>query len=395
MAAILGTIRRNWLMTHPSEVPKTSKPLTFGILGAADIGPAALMLPAKSHPDVVVQTVAARDPAKAKAYAQKHGIPSVAQTYQDILDDPTIDCVYIPLPNGLHYEWALRSLEAGKHVLLEKPSVSNSTEAENLFSSSSLLSNPILLEATHPYFHPAWKLFMSHITPDAVVTAESYIAAPRGMFDFHNIRYDFSLGGGAMMDLGAYTASVLSHVFGGKPPGECLSCEITPSPTDPRCDSAYKARYAFPGGAVGIMEGDLRALPVGNRIMPRISVVHGPVEEIVGKDGGEGEKVMRTRKVVFKNFPQPTIFHSIVVEDEFVTPTKTWKESKTVKAYTGEVGEPHWTTYRYQLEQFVNKVRGRDVSEWVSGEDSVVTMRMIDMAYEKAGLPARPTSEYK
>lgn len=69
-------------MFNPPEVSKSTAPLRFGILGAADIGPQALILPAKSHPGVVIQTVAARNPQKAKAYAQKHGILKVVDTYE-------------------------------------------------------------------------------------------------------------------------------------------------------------------------------------------------------------------------------------------------------------------------------------------------------------------------
>ncbi|KAI8948209.1 hypothetical protein F4801DRAFT_469734 [Xylaria longipes] len=414
MAAIFGAVHRNWLISNPPTVPKSSKPLSFGILGAADIAPAALILPAKSHPDVILRTVAARDPAKATTYAQKHGIPNVAKTYQDILDDPNIDCVYIPLPNGLHYVWAQRALKAGKHVLLEKPSVNNSTEAERLFlSPSSDLprpSQPVLLEATHDFFHPAWTLFMAHVTPSAVASAKSTLWVPRWLFGPDNIRYNFNLGGGALMDLGAYTASALVHIFG-TVAEECISCEAVPrADADPRCDRGYHARYRFPNGGVGEMEGDFRAPLL--QLTPEISVTHKPVvvdsAEAVIKIK-DTEEVLRTREIRFANYVQPSIWHSITVSDQFVVreigasagaaPRKSWKQKKTLKAYTwreasiAQPGEAHWSTYRYQLEQFVNKVRGRDTPQWVGGMDSVNTMRMIDMAYTAAKLPLRPTSE--
>ncbi|KAJ2994519.1 hypothetical protein NUW58_g1537 [Xylaria curta] len=235
MAALFGAAHRNWLLSHPSTVPKSSKPLVFGILGAADIGPPAIILPAKSHEDVIIQTVAARDPAKATMYARKYGIQHVAKTYQDVLDDPNINCVYIPLPNGLHYVWAQRALKAGKHVLLEKPSVNNSTEAERLFlpptpappSSPSASTQPVLLEAVHSLFHPAWALFMSHVTPSAVASAKSSLWVPRWFFGPDNIRYNFELGGGALMDLGSYTASALTRIFGSVAE-ECVDCETVP-----------------------------------------------------------------------------------------------------------------------------------------------------------------------
>ncbi|KAI0205570.1 hypothetical protein F4808DRAFT_238145 [Astrocystis sublimbata] len=422
MANLFGTAHRNWLMSHPSTVPKLSKPLTFGLLGAADIGPAAIILPARTHPDVFIKTVAARDHAKAAAYAKKHGIPNVAKTYQDVLDDPNIDCVYIPLPNGLHYIWAQRALKAGKHVLLEKPSVSNSTEAERLFlpsvsgvpQSPESPSQPVLLEATHALFHPAWALFMSHVTPDAVASAKSSLWVPRWLFGPDDIRYNFDLAGGALMDLGAYTASTLKYIFGAVAE-ECVSCETSPYPgTDPRCDRGYHARYRFPNGGIGEMEGDLRAPLL--KLTPEIHVTHRPVvvdSVEAGCDIKDGEEVLRTREVHFFNFVQPSFIHSITVTDKFevrergaatgTTPRKSWKQKKTLKAYTWresglagfkeQPGEPHWSTYRHQLEQFVNRVRGRSTPQWIDGADSVKTIRMTDMAYTAAKLPLRPTSE--
>ncbi|KAI1174989.1 hypothetical protein F4777DRAFT_349701 [Nemania sp. FL0916] len=419
MAAFVRAVHRNWLMNNPPAAAKSPKPLVFGILGAADIAPAAIISPASNHPDVIVQTVAARDAAKATAYAKKHGIPKVATTYQDILDDPSIDCVYIPLPNGLHYTWAQKALKAGKHVLLEKPSVNNSTEAERLFLSPnapipSSPSRPVLLEAAHSFFHPAWALFMSQVTPSEVVSAKSELWAPFWFFGADDIRHNFELGGGAMMDLGAYTANALVRIFGGVAE-ECVSCDTTPrAGTDPRCDSWFLTRYRFPNGGIGEMEGNLRS-PV-YKFLPNVYVTHQAVVIDAAEAGvvvKDGEHVTRTRTILFRNFVLPSAYHAITVNDKFAVvktdgsaeapPQKSWTKSKTLKAYTwqeaglagskAQVGEPYWTTYRYQLEQFVNKVRGADTPQWVEGTDSVKTMRMIDMAYTTAKLPLRPTSE--
>ncbi|KAI1314192.1 hypothetical protein F5Y03DRAFT_5145 [Xylaria venustula] len=423
MAGIVDLARRNWLATHPPEPTKSATPLIFGLLGAANIAPNAFILPIKNHPDVILQTVAARNIDKAKAFAQKHGIPEVAESYQDILDNPSVDGVYIPLPNGLHYEWAQRALKAGKHVLLEKPSVNNTTEAKKLFLSPSPSVpgsiQPVLLEAAHYLFHPAWAVFMAQITPSNVASAKTCLWAPFLMFGADDIRFNFELGGGALMDLGAYTASSLARIFG-KMADACESCETGPgpNPADPRCDRWFRTRYRFPGGGIGEMEGDLRA-PL-NKLTPEIHVTHRavvvPISEAGSVDIQEGEEVVRTRKVSFKNFVMPTYFHTITVNDHFEVrnivshstpsrPRKTWKISKVMKAYTwhdaeigslkDQRGQAYWTTYRYQLEQFVNKIRGRETPQWIEGKDSVVTMQMIDMAYETAKLPPRPTSEYK
>ena len=99
--------------------------LRIGVLGAARIAPSALIRPAERVPDAVVTAVAARDPERARAFAVKHRLPVVHASYQDLLDDKDIDAVYNPLPNALHAEWTLRALEAGKHVLCEKPFTAN------------------------------------------------------------------------------------------------------------------------------------------------------------------------------------------------------------------------------------------------------------------------------
>ncbi|KAI1471271.1 NAD(P)-binding protein [Daldinia caldariorum] len=410
MASLFGFVHRNWLIFNPPEASKSAAPLRFGILGAADIGPMALILPAKSHPDVVVQTVAARDPKKAKAYAQKHGIPEVSANYQDLLDNPNIDCVYIPLPNGLHFEWALRALKAGKHVLLEKPSVNNVTEAEALFKNPIINGPkaPVLLEAAHYAFHPAWTTFMSYVSPANVSSAKAVLWVPSWKFSADDIRYQYDLGGGALLDLGAYTASALTRVFG-VVAEECEECLTQGAQFDSRCDQLFKARYRFPGGRRGEMEGDLKA-PF-DHLSPNLHVEHSPIV-VSSADAGvkvpEDQEVVRIRKIKFTNFVMPSVFHSIRIDDEFQTrkagdksgkTIKKWTNSKTIKAYTfkevgiDQPGEPSWTTYRYQLEEFVNKVHGSEARQWVSGEDSMNTAKMIDMAYTAAKLPLRPTSK--
>ena len=103
-------------------------PVRIGILGAARIAPAALIKPAKENSEVVVAAVAARDVSRAQAFAAKHGIARVHDSYQALIDDPDLDAVYIPLPNGLHGRWTRAALDAGKHVLCEKPLTANAAE---------------------------------------------------------------------------------------------------------------------------------------------------------------------------------------------------------------------------------------------------------------------------
>jgi hypothetical protein len=103
--------------------------LKIGVLGAANIAPGALIKPAQRTGRAEVVAVAARDVDKARAYAKKHKIPRVADSYEALLADPELDAVYIPLPNGLHGHWTIAALQAGKHVLCEKPFTANADEA--------------------------------------------------------------------------------------------------------------------------------------------------------------------------------------------------------------------------------------------------------------------------
>ena len=103
--------------------------LRFGVLGAARISPTALFRPARAVDDVEVVAIAARDRTRAMQTAGKWGIARVHDTYQQVVEDPDVDAVYVPLPNGLHAQWTLAAIAAGKHVLCEKPFTSNAAQA--------------------------------------------------------------------------------------------------------------------------------------------------------------------------------------------------------------------------------------------------------------------------
>ncbi|TEA13381.1 D-xylose 1-dehydrogenase (NADP(+)) 2 [Colletotrichum sidae] len=403
MAAVWGLLRRNYLIFNPPVAPKQEGALRFGILGAANIAPMAIISPAKSHPEVVIQAVAARDKTKAAAFAAKHGIPDVKDSYQAVLDDPNIDCVYIPLPNGLHYEWTVKALEAGKHVLVEKPSVGNTREAESLFRLPLLEKPgaPVLLEAFHYRFQPSWQYFLTLVDAPNVEHVRASAAIPWFVIGSDDIRFQYGLAGGALMDLGTYCVSALRQTFGAEPE-ECLAAKFeTMPPPEERADHSWKIMWRMEGGGTAEAEGTLRAGIFGMGL-PRLSVTH---KEAVVSDGKlpVGQEKTRKRKIEFANFMLGGAWHRIDVEDELVIKSKStgavvkrWTERQSKKAYTfreagiaGVAGEDHWITYRHQLEQFVNRIRGRQTGVWIDGDDSIKQMRMIDMAYEKAGLGVR------
>src|SRR5918996_1556721 len=123
-------------------------PLRLGILGAAKIAPLAVVRPARRSAEATVTAVAARDPERARRFAAKHGIPTVHETYEKLLADEEIDAVYNPLPNALHARWTIAALEAGKHVLCEKPFASNAAEAEEMAAAAERTGR-VLMEAFH------------------------------------------------------------------------------------------------------------------------------------------------------------------------------------------------------------------------------------------------------
>ena len=382
----------------------------------------AVIIPAKSHPEVIVAAVAARDEKRAQTYAQSHGIPNVHSSYQALLDDPTIDAIYIALPIGLHYEWAMKALKAGKHVLLEKPSTSNASEARNLFKSPLLAKGEeaslqaggkslVVLEAVHIRFHPAWQKFLSFIDSSDIAEAISTHHLPKGLLPNDDIRFQFNLSGGCLMDFGSYNVQMLRQVFGAEP-FECVTASVRrmPAGLDQNIDQAFSATWKFPNGGNGSIISDFAATGghYFSRLTDGLPAIKVPMclvkhrEKSVRHPTLQEMEVTTTKTVIIWNVTFASIWHRIdVINDHILRHVKDgridkqWTEKSYFKQYDGDSGDASWTTYRHQLEQFVNRVRGRQGSGvWIDGEDSISQMETIDGAYEKAGLPLRPSSSY-
>lgn len=397
------------LNARQTEV-KHKDALRFGILGAANSAGWTLTNPAKLHPEVIVQAVSARDRNRAEQFAKKHGIPEVKDSYQEILDDPNIDCVLVPLPNAMHFEWAVRAVRAGKHVLLEKPSTSNSLEANILFNMPELdaPNAPVILEAFHYRFHPVWALVRSLVTPADVVHVDTFSMIPWWMVTKDHIHFNHNLGGGTMMGMGTYNFAALRLMFDDEPE-ECLSCE-TEAYTEGvhhDCDYTFKAKFRFPNGigeAYSTLQGPTLWQPSWATVTHRKVVV--PDESLPSS-----QQKFVTREITVQGWIHAIFWHRVDVKEHFEVAdkeggkvVKKWTKTTSHKAYSfkeagGEFadlpGQDTWMSFRYQLEEFVNRVKGRDTRYWVSREDSVLQMKMIDMAYEKSGLGIRPSSDYK
>ncbi|KAF8981348.1 hypothetical protein BGZ46_002961 [Entomortierella lignicola] len=339
----------------------TKNALRIGILGAAKIAPLALISPAKGMKSIVVTAVAARDEAKAKAFASKHGIPNVHPSYDAIIEDPTIDCIYNPLPNGLHFEWTKKALEAGKHVLLEKPAASNAQQTQELFALAKE-KNLILLEAFHYRFHPAAIFFretLQNILPVDILCNMS------------NIRFDYNLGGGTMMDCGCYAINSARYFTGLEVESvEKAVAKIKAEDIDGRMDTVLnlkgKDETTVQATVVASLTNSLFSIQTYRNVTPLF---------VAETD----DKIF-----TFGYFLMPVYYHYITVKDK-----ATGKVQKLPKVYA-----EGYTTYKYQLEAFVQAVNngGKDVESipgWVSGEDSVLNMTAIDAIYTKAGMKVR------
>ena len=162
--------------------------------------------------------VASRDAERARSYAQQHRIPRWYEGYEALLDDGELDAVYIALPNALHGQWTRAALEAGKHVLCEKPLTPTSAEAAELFDLAS--SQHLVLAEAFMYRHHPKTLQVRDLVRDGAI---GELRTIRCSFSFQvadpaaDIRYSKELAGGALRDVGCYCVSYSTLVADAEP----------------------------------------------------------------------------------------------------------------------------------------------------------------------------------
>lgn len=181
-----------------------NKPLRIGVLGAANIAK-QFIRDTRPSGQVQVVCVASRTADKAAAFAAEHGVARSHGSYEALLADPEVDAIYLPLPNSLHAEWAVKAAQARKHVLCEKPLALNRAEAERMFTAARD-AGVILLESYPFWFQPQTGRMVELLMSGAIGTVRSVQACfgftlsnPNG-----NIRLNPELGGGALLDAGSY-----------------------------------------------------------------------------------------------------------------------------------------------------------------------------------------------
>jgi xylose dehydrogenase (NAD/NADP) len=179
---------------------------TWGIISTADIN--RKVIPgAKASPQVDLVAVASRDRARAEEYAREWGIERAYGSYEALLADPDIEAVYISLPNTMHCEWSVNAVEAGKHVLCEKPLTRHPEEAEAAFDAADR-ANRYLMEAFMYRHNPQTKKLRALIDDGAVGKVRLIRSTfSYSLYDEDNIRLRTDVEGGALMDVGCYCVS--------------------------------------------------------------------------------------------------------------------------------------------------------------------------------------------
>jgi predicted dehydrogenase len=325
-----------------------STPLRLGVLGAARITPMALLRPARQVPEVRVAAVAARDPARAAAFAAKHGIPRAHRTYDELVADPEIDAIYNPLPNSHHALWSIRALEAGKHVLCEKPLASNAAEAEEM-DAAARRTGRLLVEAFHYRYHPLAARMREILDGDeigAVRQIEAHMCIP--LLRPGDIRFRYDLAGGATMDVGCYTINLLRHLAAAEPRVTAATARLS----SPDVDRYMEARFAFEDGRTARLTCSLLS-PVLVRVSAKVR-------------GDRGE-------LAVLNPYLPHFYHRLRV--------RTPAGSRTERV-SGDA------TYTHQLRAFAAAC-SNGTPPITSSTDAIANMRVIDAVYDAAGLKRR------
>jgi D-xylose 1-dehydrogenase (NADP+, D-xylono-1,5-lactone-forming) len=185
---------------------EVNDPVCWGFLSTANIN-AKLLAGAAESNKVDVLAVASRDAGRAAGYAGEHGIERAHGSYEALLEDPDVEAVYISLPNSMHVEWSIRALEAGKHVLCEKPLTRRPEEAERAFDTAEGAGR-ILMEAFMYRHNPQTKRLKELVDGEAI----GRLRLIRAVFSFPltdspDVRLDPALDGGGLMDVGCYCVS--------------------------------------------------------------------------------------------------------------------------------------------------------------------------------------------
>ncbi len=230
-----------------------SQKLRWGILGAARIVRKTIPALQQTRNGEVVG-IASRSDERAREYADKHGIPQAFGSYEALLASPDIDAVYLPLPNALHLEWILKALEAGKHVLSEKPLAMSPEECDTIARKAEETGLKVL-EGFMYRFHPRFEKLQDLLRAGAVGRLTFvHVGHTFEAGDGDNIRWYTGLGGGALFDAGCYCVNVSRMVTGEEPEKVAAFGTYRKANDEGYVDTSVAGMLRYPGGATTLFD---------------------------------------------------------------------------------------------------------------------------------------------
>jgi xylose dehydrogenase (NAD/NADP) len=272
-------------------------PLGWGIIGPGRIA-VRIARALVDNPRGRLHAVASRDPDRGAAFAARHGAATVYTDYDVLLGDPSIDVVYIALPNSLHAAWTVRALEAGKHVLCEKPFAMTVEEVDEV-AAAAARSGRIAVEAFMYLHHPQTAAALGIARSGRLGDLQVVSSAFSFFLDYpDDPRVNASLGGGSLWDVGCYPVSVSRRVAGEEPDGIAGFARFD----EAAVDRAFVGALHFPSGLVAHFESGFGA-PDRERVEivgseATLTIAHpflpepdGPPPQMTIREGGTDEVV--------------------------------------------------------------------------------------------------------
>jgi predicted dehydrogenase len=248
--------------------------IRWGLIGAGWIANKAIAPAMHAASGAIVQAVASRDPERSRALKPV----TIHESYQDLINDPAVDAVYLSLPNHLHCQWSVAALNAGKHVLCEKPFAMNATEV-NLMTRAARENNRLIVEAVSPLWHPRMVRMIDYVKAGnigKIISIDSLFTFPAAIDS--NYRNSTAMGGGALFDVGVYQLHAMASLVGENAQIEIQSSDLTVGETGIDLTSKWQMS----------IDGSITARGLASFEMPENQslIVHGSKGsvELIGKE---------------------------------------------------------------------------------------------------------------
>ena len=316
----------------------------WGVMGNATIARKCVIPAICKSGNGELVALATRSPAQAEKVVADNRIARVYDRYEDLLVDPQVDLVYIPLPNHLHHPWTIKALKAGKHVLCEKPLACNASEAREM-AAAAKEAGRLLMEAFMYRFHPRSRRIKQLIsegaigTPRLVRSAFCFRMADSEWNDPPNVRLNPQMGGGALLDVGCYSVSVARWFLGAEPSQVQAQAEYDPGGVDVHMVGSL----GFAGNGLASFEASF---------ITALQQTYG----IAGSDG-----VIELPHNAFVPWENEAVFY--------------------VRGQDQETGEKHRVPaadeYQLMVEHFADAAMGRTVLRFPTA-DSIANMQVLD-----------------